>query len=134
MFRAVQLEGEDRFYRDFLTARARWESTGFTSYVYEVTWNWSFFSWHGNVTVLDGEVTETETISSFPKGIGPLDELTIDGWFEKIARARAQGAEDIQVTWHPDLGYPVTGFIDVSVQIADEEQSWTIHSLTPFRR
>ena len=133
MFRAVQLAAEDPFYREFLAARARWEAARLASYHYELRWNWSRLFWHGNLTVIDDEVASSEAISSFPEGIGPLDLLTIDGWFDKIADARAQGAEMIEVRWHPELGYPESGFIDVSLLIADEEQSWTIRSLALLR-
>ncbi len=35
----------------------------------------------------------------------------------------------IQVTWHPEFGYPTSVYIDQSRMIADEEQWWTIESL-----
>jgi hypothetical protein len=133
MIRAVQLKQDDPFYRDFLAARMRWRTSCLTNYRYEIRWNWSFFTWNGRMDVADGEVVAVETISSFPFEIGPLDERTIDGWFEEIARQRSQGAEVIDVTWHPDLGYPMSGFIDFSRLIADEEQSWTISVVTPLK-
>jgi hypothetical protein len=131
-FRAVKLSEDDAFYREFLAARVRWTILGPSNYTYEVNWNWSFFTWNGRVTVVDGMVTATETISSFPEGIGPLDELTIEGLFQKIGNARDRGAERIVVDWDPELGFPASGFIDISVLIADEEQSWTIRKIVPL--
>lgn len=131
-FRAARLAGDDEFYREFLASRVRWTTSAPSSYTYEVTSNWSFFTWHGVVTVVDGEVTGMETISSFPEGTGPLDELTIEGWFEKIMTASDRGVDTLTVTWDKTLGYPTSGFIDVSILIADEEQSWTMKNLTPL--
>lgn len=131
-FRGAKLAGDDAFYREFLASRVLWTTNGPSSYTYELTWNWSFFTWHGVVTVVEGEVTGTETISSFPEEIGPLDELTIEEWFEKIESARAREVDTLEVTWDAAFGFPASGFIDVSILIADEEQSWTMKNLTPL--
>lgn len=133
LFRAVRLEGDDPFLREFLAARARWNAAGYSGYRYELRWNWSMFSWDGRLTVRDGVAVSAETVFSYPEGLDPLAMLSIDGWFDKIADARAQGAEVIEVEWHPELGYPMSGFIDVSTLIADEEQSWTIRSVAALR-
>lgn len=132
LFRAIRLEKEDPEHREYLAARARWRTSPVGRYRYEVRWNWSFFSLHGTVTVVDGHVTASETIMSFPMEIEPPALLTIDGWFDKVADARARDAEIIDVDWHPEFGVPSTGFIDLSRLIADEEQSWTIDSFTPL--
>ncbi|MCB1100407.1 MAG: hypothetical protein KDN22_32885 [Verrucomicrobiae bacterium] len=133
LFRAIGLEKDDTALREFLAARQQWRSGGFDRYRYDVRWNWSFFSWYGTLTVVDREVIASEKILSFPEEIGPLELLTIDGWFEKIAAARTNDAETIDVTWDSDFGFPASGFIDFSALIADEEQSWTIDSFSPLR-
>lgn len=128
-FRAVRIEDDDPFLRNYLAALAQWRSSKIASYSYELSWNWSFFSWHGLITVTNGEVTSSEKIMSFPDELEPLALLTIDDWFDRIARARAQNAEIIDITWDPDTGYPAKGFIDLSQLIADEEEGWMIESL-----
>ncbi|MEZ5326644.1 MAG: DUF6174 domain-containing protein [Verrucomicrobiales bacterium] len=133
LFRAIGLEKDDTALREFLAARQQWRSGGFDRYRYDVRWNWSFFSWYGTLTVVDREVIASEKILAFPEEIGPLELLTIDGWFEKIAAARTNDAETIDVTWDSDFGFPASGFIDFSALIADEEQSWTIDSFSPLR-
>ena len=132
LFRAVQLEGEDPAYREFSPLARDGESLVLTGTATSSAGAWSFFSWRGILTVADGEVTSFEKIMSFPEEIEPLDLLTIDGWFDKVPGFQAQGAEVIDVSWHKELGYPVSGFIDISTLIADEEQSWTIGSLSPL--
>lgn len=132
-FRAVLLEKEDPVIRDLLAARGSWRSSGFDRYRYGLRWNWSFFAWHGEITVVDGKVVHSETIAAFPGQIEPPELLTIDGWFDKVAHARHRGAEIIEVKWHPQFGFPSSGFIDVSTLIADEEESWAIDSFSPMR-
>lgn len=132
LFRAIQREKEEPEEREFREARTRWGNASLGGYRYEVRSNWSFFTWHGTVTVVDGEVAFSEKIMSFPEDIEPFELLTIDGFFDKVATAKAQGAEIVDVTWHPEFGYPESGFIDISTLIADEEQSWTILSLSPL--
>ena len=133
LFRAIQHEKEEPEERESREARTRWRNASLGGYRYEVRSNWSFFTWHGTVTVVDGEVTSSEKIMSFPEDIEPFELLTIDGFFDKVSTAKAQGAEKVEVTWHPEFGYPASGFIDISTLIADEEQSWTILSLSPLK-
>jgi len=40
-------------------------------------------------------------------------------------------ADTITVTYDPDRGYPQTFFIDISEQIADEENGYTVTNFTP---
>lgn len=40
-----------------------------------------------------------------------------------------QKAKTVNVTYHPEMGYPLTIYIDVSEMIADEEQGYTIENL-----
>lgn len=40
-----------------------------------------------------------------------------------------QKAETVNVTYHPEKGYPLTILIDVSTMIADEEQGYTVEEL-----
>jgi hypothetical protein len=132
-FRARRLEAEDRVLRDFLAARVKWRLTGFDSYQYELRQNFGAISWHGTVTVIDGDVSSFETIDLQPPVVEVPDVPTIGGLFSRIANAMASDAETIDVAWHPDFGYPATCYIDFDLLLADEEQGWTIESFTPFR-
>ena len=40
-----------------------------------------------------------------------------------------QKADTVNVTYHAQMGYPTTFFIDVSQTIADEEQGYTVTNL-----
>ncbi len=130
LFRAIGLESDDPRRRDFLEQRSLWRRTGPDSYRYELRQFVSFFFWHVTITVVEGEVTSFETIAFDPAFFEPSDPPTIDDLFGRIASAIADNAETIDVTWDPVLGYPSSCFIDISELIADEEQSWTIESLT----
>ncbi len=37
--------------------------------------------------------------------------------------------ETVNVTYHPEKGYPLTIYIDVSTMMADEEQGYTVEEL-----
>lgn len=54
------------------------------------------------------------------------DADTLDDLFGKVRDAYVNKAERIDVTYDPDFGYPATIYIDVSTQIADEEQGYTV--------
>ncbi len=126
LFRAAQVDTDA-----LSVARAKWRASGLDHYRYELRWQWSFFSWHGTVTVENGEVTASQTILALPEFIeDPPGLLTIDDWFDKVSSAQERDVEILEVTWHPDYGYPATGFIDESQLIADEEQSWQILGIT----
>ena len=45
----------------------------------------------------------------------------IDGLFEILRRAYAEDADEVQVSYHPTLGYPTDFGIDYDEQVADEE-------------
>ena len=131
LFRAVQFSKVDSFYRDYLAARFRWRASGITSYQYGFRWSTMIF-WRGNISVVDGEVSSYERLEAFPPFFEePPLYRTIDGLFDRIADAWASNAASIRVTWDRQFGYPRSVFIDQSLMIADEEQSWTIESLEP---
>ena len=93
-----------------------------------------------DIIVRDGKpasITYVSTGKPATELFGTLD--TIDELFSLIRDAYEgrnffdQKAENVQVTYHPDLGYPLTVFIDVSQTIADEEQGYTVKALAPAR-
>ena len=132
-FRAVQLEQDDPLLRRLLAERARWRLSGFDSYQYRLRQNFGWISWLGIVTVRNREVAAFETIDLQPPVVEPPEAPTIEDLFGRIADAIARDAEMIDVTWHPDFGYPSSCYIDFSTLIADEEQGWTIDEFTPSR-
>lgn len=93
-----------------------------------------------DIVVRNGEPTSVTYVSNGQ----PASELfgtvdTVDELFSTLRDAYEgrnffdQKAESVQVTYHPDLGYPLTIFIDVSQTIADEEQGYTVKALAPAR-
>ena len=133
LFRVAQYPKVDSFYRDYLAARFRWRASGITNYQYGFRWSTMIF-WRGKISVVDGEVSSYERLEAFPPFFEePPLYRTIDGLFDRIAEAWASNAVSIRVTWDPQFGYPRSVFIDQSLMIADEEQSWTIESLEPGR-
>ena len=93
-----------------------------------------------DIIVRDGKPTSVTYVSNGKPAselFGPVD--TVDELFSTLHDAYEgrnsfdQKAENVQVTYHPDLGYPLTIFIDVSQTIADEEQGWTVKALAPAR-
>lgn len=47
--------------------------------------------------------------------------MTITEMFELIEKEMEKEVEVLNVTYHPDLGYPLSVFVDVWVNVADEE-------------
>lgn len=132
-FRAVRLEQDEPLLRRLLAERARWRLSGFDSYQYQLRQNFGWISWLGIVTVRNREVASFETIDLQPPVVEPPEAPTIEELFGRIADAMARDAELIEVTWHPDFGYPSSCYIDFSTLIADEEQGWAIDAFTPLR-
>jgi hypothetical protein len=119
-------------------ARSQWTEAGITSY--DFTFSRGCFcpvEYVGpyQATVIDGVVTaatyegvdllEIEVLqtSSYSERV-----LTVDEVFAEIARA-VQDADSLEVTYHPDLGYPTSASIDWELQMADEEVFYTLSDL-----
>jgi hypothetical protein len=58
---------------------------------------------------------------------------TVDEMFALIADAQAKGADEVRVSYDPQLRYPTSVAIDQSVRIADEERYFEMSGLTPLR-
>ena len=58
---------------------------------------------------------------------------TVDQMFALIADAKAKGADQVNVSYDPQLRYPTSVTIDQSVRIADEERYFEMSGLTPVR-
>ena len=132
LFRAVKQDQDNPTYRDFLAAKMRWREAGYDSYAYVVKSSRGMTEYEARYTVVNGEVTEVETTSAFPPGVEAPADRTIDGWFDQVESAIEQRAAIINVDWNAANGYPESGFIDLFLNLADEEQSWTISELIPL--
>ena len=117
-----------------------WQSQNLTSY--DFTLERQCFcpeDWRGpvDITVRNGKVTSVTYVSNgqtaTAEKFGDVD--TIDELFGVIRDAYEgkntfdQKAETVNVTYHPEMGYPLTIYIDVSQMMADEEQGYTIEEL-----
>jgi hypothetical protein len=111
-------------------ARERWSEAGFSDYV--MTLERSCFcpaEYRGpfNVTVQNGQITSVE----YEGADMPSDRaLSVNGLFDLIDDAFASGADKVEVTYHPRLGYPTNLFIDYETQAADEEVGVVVTGLT----
>lgn len=95
--------------------------------------------WRGPVVVQvrGGEVVSVTYVSSGETAAAEKfeDVDTIEELFGIIRDAYEgkntfdEKAETVNVSYHPEMGYPLTIFIDVSTMIADEEQGYAIEEL-----
>ena len=116
------------------SARARWESTGYTDYTY--LYRLSCFCppqllETARVSVSGGQITAVYLLDSDRPA--PPDSYnlyhTIDGLFDRLAESLAADPVVFEVTYDGASGYPTSGQIDISEQIADEEYSFTASDL-----
>ena len=130
-FRVVQLENVDPFHRQSLVERTKWRIAGIKDYSYELRQNFGFLSWHGNVVVRESDVASFKTIEHQPPFLDVPAIPAIDDLFDRIANAIAANANTIDIEWNPEFGFPASCFIDIDLQIADEESGWTILDFSP---
>jgi hypothetical protein len=57
--------------------------------------------------------------------------LTVEEVFAEIARARDQGASQVDVDFDAELGYPRDTYIDYDARLADEERGFSIANVAP---
>jgi len=90
-----------------------------------------------NIQVRNGEVTSVTYVSNGETADAEIfaDVDTIDELF-KVIRDAYEGkntfhkkAETVNVTYNPEMGYPLTILIDISSQIMDEEEGYTVEEL-----
>jgi len=58
---------------------------------------------------------------------------TVEGLFRTLEKAYAQGAAEVRVQYHPQLGYPTDVYIDYDQRLADEEAGYVLSNLAPER-
>lgn len=130
LFRAAELSEREIFVRRVAEQREIWRNSGTNDYELLLRQNFGAISWRGKVQVEDNEVVSYKTINLDPPVVGDPNIPSINDLFDKIESAILQNAETINVTWDPTFGYPVTCFIDLSLELADEEKGWTVERLT----
>jgi hypothetical protein len=131
-FRAKKFSRNEEVKKKYLAALAKWTESNLTSYSYLVNSDQGMIGYEARYTVIDGEVTEVETILAWPPFLEPPPSRTIEDWFATVASAIEQNAVVVNVAWNSGLGYPESGYIDISKMIADEERGWTISEVTPL--
>lgn len=106
--------------------RLRWETLGPESYVYAVARNcFCPEEYRGpvRVRVVDGTAVERVYVSSgqpVPEEIAPSFPA-VDGLFDVLRSAYEDEADEVRVTYDPELGVPIDFFIDYLEMAADEE-------------
>ncbi len=126
--------------QEITTSERLWKDQGLSNY--DFTLNRQCFcpeDWRGpvNIQVRNGTAASVTYVSSgAPVTEGKFDNAdTIDKLFTILKNAYAgkgdfeQKAERIDVTYHAQMGYPTTFYIDVSQTIADEEVGYTVTNL-----
>lgn len=131
-FRAKKVTRNEEVNQKYLSALAKWNESNLVSYSYLVSSDQGMISYQARYTVVDGEVTEVETILVWPPFFEPPPSRTIEDWFATVASAIDQNAVAINIDWNSELGYPETGYIDISKMIADEERGWRISEILPL--
>ena len=110
-------------------ARALWADANMEDY--EMTITRSCFcppEWRGpyTVTVEEGEVASV-IYEATPVGVG--EPPTVEGLFELLETAYAEGAVRVDVSYHEDWGYPMSLYIDKEEMMADEEIGYEVPEL-----
>ena len=118
-----------------LRAGSRWDRSRITSYMYRA--NWQCFCVQEyvadvDVQVANGQVAGTAFVDSALGSDVPDPQRfgTVENLFFHIEDAIAREAARIDVEFDPELGYPARVFIDYDERVADEEQGFTVTSLT----
>jgi len=111
--------------------RARWESVGPATYVYEVAH--SCFCPVEAVGPVRVEVEAGAVVArTYVQSGAPVDTTfadlfpAVDGLFDVLERAIEQDADDIQVTWDRDRGVPLQISIDYLKEAVDEEEGYSV--------
>ena len=112
-------------------ARSRWDSLGLENYDYVTRWQCFCppeVTTSVELSVHDGDITAGEFVpnSGLTADVDLSRYETIDEFFDLIADAIERNAHSIQVSYHPEQGYPQSAFIDYDEGIVDEELGFTV--------
>lgn len=121
--------GDDRD-DDLRDARGRWARNGYASY--DLTLRQLCFC--GFVEPVRIEVRNGEKAATLIAATGeplpyPIEFPTVSGLFAIIEDALDRDAHELDVTYHPDLGYPVEIAIDYIENAVDDEVTWRVSSV-----
>ena len=123
--------------RDLIANASDWAELGITDYTF--TFTRTCFCpvdlFRPAEVVVRGGVIQSATYVDDGQPVDPgylPSYQTIDELFETITDALRRDAVVLDVTYDPDLHYPTHGYIDISEQIADEEQGFTASDLVPL--
>jgi hypothetical protein len=114
---------------DTIAARALWDTA--QSGTYSFTFTRDCFcpeEYRGPfaLDIVDGVRTEVR-FKGEPFFGRALEEFeTVEDIFDEVVRAIEAGAAAVEAKFDPELGYPVTVWIDWELQMADEEMGYTI--------
>ena len=82
----------------------------------------------GIVKVRGGEIVEVSPVGAFG-ALDPVLYLTVGGLFEVIQDAIDQNADEIIVSWDPQLGYPTDIYVDRLLSAVDDEVGYSARDL-----
>ena len=118
---------------DLAQARSLWASAGIEDYdLLMERVCFCVYVGPARVEVRDGvqvaTILETD-LSLDPSAVGEYP--TVEELFELVADAVAREADELRVTYHPVLGYPVDLWVDLRRDIADEEFGYRVDLVAP---
>lgn len=116
-------------------ARRLWRSQGLSDYSFVFSRScFCVFEYREPVTII---VRGGKIVSVLSVANGSLRDAstydTIDGLFDDIQRAIDDDAASIRVDYDQTRGHPISVYIDIDQQLADEEISFETSGLTPSR-
>ncbi|TXH68122.1 MAG: hypothetical protein E6Q83_14930 [Thiothrix sp.] len=131
-----QLNGNTSLPQDFIDSRAKWDAASSNAQSVSYTAQNSCFcppdyTRPMNLTEQNGKIidaTYADTGEAVPSYIRD-GLLTMNERFDQLEEAYLSGADRIDVSYDPSLGYPSSVYVDQSFMIADEELSYTIKDL-----
>jgi hypothetical protein len=90
------------------------------------------YNQHVTIKVLNGQATPVIGIGTSPSRVGSHFEEsdTVEHLFQVIQNAILRRADNVRVTFQPELGYPVEIGIDPSSRQADDEIEYQITDFT----
>lgn len=131
-----QLNGNTQLPQDLIDSRAKWDAA--TSDAQSVSYtaqNSCFcppdYTRPMNITEQNGRIidaTYADTGEAVPSYIRD-GLLTMNERFDQLEEAYLSGADRVDVSYDPSLGYPSSVYVDQSFMMADEELSYTIKDL-----
>lgn len=134
-FRASLFDWEE-LRAELQAARQRWRANGLVTYQFQFYWRCIIchpnFKELVRVEVRDGSivgVTKVATGEALPPDQWVHD--TVEGLFDWIEGKLALHPVVLWVTFDPALGHPVSGFVDQSSLMNDEEMGFELSSLSP---